>query len=126
MATYMQIQGWVKRHYMFVPATSWIAHVKELNRLPVEHKGEPRMVLYDKDGNSRTELFLGTDGEPILKLSDQNGKIRAVLSLVLDGKPGLTFADENDNIRALFSLASDGEPFLLLYDQNEKLIWNAP
>ncbi len=36
MATYMQIQGWVKRHYMFVPKTAWIAHVKELNGLPVE------------------------------------------------------------------------------------------
>lgn len=34
MATYYQVQNWVSEHYGFVPKTCWIAHVKELNRLP--------------------------------------------------------------------------------------------
>jgi len=35
MATYKQIQTWVKQNYGFVPETCWIAHVKELSGLPV-------------------------------------------------------------------------------------------
>ncbi len=36
MATYKQIQEWVKGKYNFVPKTCWIAHVKEICRLPVK------------------------------------------------------------------------------------------
>jgi hypothetical protein len=35
MATYKQIQDWVKKEYGFDPKTCWIAHVKELSGLPV-------------------------------------------------------------------------------------------
>ncbi len=47
MATYKEIQQWVKQKYNFVPKTCWIAHVKELSGLPVaqasNRKGEERM-----------------------------------------------------------------------------------
>jgi hypothetical protein len=47
MATYIEIQNWVKQKYNFVPKTCWIAHVKELSGLPVEkapnRKGDERM-----------------------------------------------------------------------------------
>lgn len=35
MATYQQIQEYVKQKYGFVPQTCWIAHVKELSGLAV-------------------------------------------------------------------------------------------
>ena len=35
MATYKEIQDWVKAEYEFVPKTCWIAHCKELEGLPV-------------------------------------------------------------------------------------------
>lgn len=35
MATYKDIQAWVKQHYGFVPKTCWIAHVKSLSGLPM-------------------------------------------------------------------------------------------
>jgi len=35
MASYRAIQNWVQAHYGFVPNPCWIAHVKELNRLPL-------------------------------------------------------------------------------------------
>lgn len=35
MATYKQIQLWVKQQFGFVPQTCWIAHVKELSGLPI-------------------------------------------------------------------------------------------
>lgn len=35
MATYSQIQDWVKQRYGRVPKTCWIAHCKELAGLPV-------------------------------------------------------------------------------------------
>ena len=35
MATYRQIQDWVKAKHGFVPKTCWIAHCKELAGLPV-------------------------------------------------------------------------------------------
>lgn len=35
MATYKQIQDWVKQQYGFVPKTCWIAHVKHLSSLPM-------------------------------------------------------------------------------------------
>lgn len=34
-ATYLEIQKWVQAHHGFVPETSWIVHVRELNGLPV-------------------------------------------------------------------------------------------
>ncbi|PKL58077.1 MAG: hypothetical protein CVU42_15550 [Chloroflexi bacterium HGW-Chloroflexi-4] len=35
MATYIEIQKWVKEKYGFVPKTCWIAHVKEISGLSV-------------------------------------------------------------------------------------------
>jgi hypothetical protein len=35
MATYKQIQAWVKHNYSFVPATCWIADVKSQSGLPM-------------------------------------------------------------------------------------------
>ena len=35
MATYKEIQNWVKQNYGFVPKTCWIADVKEKAGLPV-------------------------------------------------------------------------------------------
>lgn len=35
MATYKQIQAWVKANFSFVPKTCWIAHAKELSGIPV-------------------------------------------------------------------------------------------
>lgn len=35
MATYKEIQMWVKENHGFVPKTCWIAHVKEISGLPV-------------------------------------------------------------------------------------------
>lgn len=46
MATYEQIQKWVKENYGFYPKTCWIAHVKEISGLPVQpssrHRGKER------------------------------------------------------------------------------------
>ena len=33
MATYKQIQDYVKKHYGFMPKSCWIAHVKEMSGL---------------------------------------------------------------------------------------------
>jgi len=35
MATYKQIQAYVKGKYGFIPKTCWIAHVKEICGLPL-------------------------------------------------------------------------------------------
>ncbi len=35
LATYQQIQEWVRQQYGFVPETCWIAHVKESCGLPL-------------------------------------------------------------------------------------------
>ena len=35
MATYKQIQNWVKKEYGFVPKTCWIADVKHKSGLPM-------------------------------------------------------------------------------------------
>lgn len=35
MATYKQIQAWVKQNYGFVPETCWIADVKSQSVLPM-------------------------------------------------------------------------------------------
>ena len=48
MATYREIQAWVKRTYCFVPKTCWIAHCKELHGLPrrdaPNRQGDDRVV----------------------------------------------------------------------------------
>jgi hypothetical protein len=48
MATYIEIQNWVKQKYNFIPKSCWIAHVKELSGLPVHkapnRKGVERMI----------------------------------------------------------------------------------
>jgi len=35
MATYKQIQTWVKQRYWFVPKACWIADVKHMSGLPM-------------------------------------------------------------------------------------------
>ncbi len=42
MATYKDVQDWVKKYRGFVPKTCWIAHCKELNGLSVrtQYKGK--------------------------------------------------------------------------------------
>lgn len=35
VATYREIQDWVKSRYGWMPKTCWIAHCKELNGFPV-------------------------------------------------------------------------------------------
>jgi len=35
MATYQEIQKWVREHHGFQPETCWIAHCKEIYGLPV-------------------------------------------------------------------------------------------
>ena len=37
MATYKEIQGYVKETYGFLPKTCWIAHIKELCGIPVKN-----------------------------------------------------------------------------------------
>jgi len=48
MATYQEIQKYVKRKSGFVPKNCWIAHMKELNGIPVKkawnRKGKKRKV----------------------------------------------------------------------------------
>ena len=48
MATYQEIQTYVKQIYGFEPKTCWIAHVKELSSLPVRRawnsEGKERKV----------------------------------------------------------------------------------
>ena len=36
MATYKEIQAWVKQNYGFVPETCWIADVKSQSGLPMQ------------------------------------------------------------------------------------------
>jgi hypothetical protein len=36
MASYAEVQEYVQQRHGFVPKTCWIAHVKELNGLPVQ------------------------------------------------------------------------------------------
>jgi len=36
MATYAEIQEYVKKKFGFVPKTCWIAHAKEISRIPVK------------------------------------------------------------------------------------------
>lgn len=38
MATYKDIQGWVKKNRGFLPKSCWIAHCKKLNGIPVKKR----------------------------------------------------------------------------------------
>lgn len=53
MATYRQIQEWVKAHHGFTRKTCWIAHCKELfglePRRSPNHRGTGRMNPYPVD-----------------------------------------------------------------------------
>ena len=50
MATYKQIQNWVKQQYGFVPQSCRIAHVKQMSGLPMRkapnRRGTGRVKLY--------------------------------------------------------------------------------
>ena len=62
MATYKEIQSWVKQNYGFVPKTCWIAEVKEISGLPVRkahnQKGAERLhpCPYEKANPIRAAL----------------------------------------------------------------------
>ena len=46
MATYKEIQDWVRQQYDGVPKTCWIAHCKEL-------AGLPRQDAWNRQGSTR-------------------------------------------------------------------------
>ena len=45
MATYTQIQDYVRKHYGYTPETCWVAHVKELVGLPVRQAHNRRGIV---------------------------------------------------------------------------------
>jgi len=47
-ATYARIQKWVKQRHGFVPKTCWIAHCKEIHRLPLR-------TAHNRQGQERVE-----------------------------------------------------------------------
>ena len=63
MATYKEIQSFVKANYGFIPKTCWIAHVKEIEGLPIRRawnrKSKERQdpCPSDKIGSIRDALF---------------------------------------------------------------------
>jgi len=65
MATYKQIQDWVKQSYGFIPKTCWIAHVKYMSGLPMRkapnrqgaERVEPRPPAKDKPIRSALRHF---------------------------------------------------------------------
>lgn len=59
MATYRQIQEWVKARHRFEPKTCWIAHVKELCGL------QPRKASNRKDPEVRANPCPPERVEPI-------------------------------------------------------------
>jgi hypothetical protein len=67
MATYKDIQDWVKEHHGFVAQTCWIAHCKELNGLSLRdaanRKGEERIKPCPEDKRAAIEQALRHFGE---------------------------------------------------------------
>lgn len=58
MATYKQIQAWVKQQYGFVPETCWIAHVKQISGLALRKAP-------NRQGNERVKPCPPERVEPI-------------------------------------------------------------
>jgi hypothetical protein len=58
MATYQQIQSWVKQRYGFLPKTCWIAHVKHMCGLPMRKAP-------NRQGAERVEPYPPKKVEPI-------------------------------------------------------------
>jgi hypothetical protein len=69
MATYKQIQGWVKQKYGFIPKTCWIAHVKHMSGLPMRKAP-------NRQGAERVEPCPPEKVEPILTAFRHFGMIR--------------------------------------------------
>jgi len=49
MATYLEIQAYVRNYYGFVPKTCWIAHTKEICGIPI--KEAPNRIDSDARAN---------------------------------------------------------------------------
>ena len=59
MATYAEIQEWVRRQYGVTVKTCWIAHVKELNGLslrPSPNRRSPDKRLHPCPGQHRAKI----------------------------------------------------------------------
>lgn len=60
MATYKEIQDWVRQQYGWVPKTCWIAHCKEL-------AGLPRQDAWNRQGSTRKVPCSLEKREPIFE-----------------------------------------------------------
>lgn len=69
MATYKQIQAWVKQQYGFVPKTCWIADVKH-------QAGLPMRVAYNRQGAERINPCPSGKVEPIRAALHHFGMIK--------------------------------------------------
>ena len=69
MATYKQIQDWVKQQCGFIPKTCWIAHVKYMS-------GMPMRKAPNRQGPERVEPCPPEKVEPIRSALRHFGMIR--------------------------------------------------
>ena len=69
MATYKQIQDWVKLHYDFVPQTCWIADVKQMNNIPMRK-------AFNRVGECRVKPCPPEKVEPIQAALEHFGMIK--------------------------------------------------
>ena len=84
--------------------------------------GDPKLILFDKDGTSRAALSLVPSGSPFLTLADRDGRPRAALTVLPDGSPILTFSDATITERIEIRLRDEGVPDLRLYEKDGKTL----
>lgn len=75
----------------------------------------PRLSLYDVDGDLRAVFELQGKGQPVLSFLDKGRHYRSVVGLSDEGNPGIAFWDNDSRARANFKLADSGEPALGLF-----------
>ena len=92
--------------------------------LATSKRGDPRLVLSNREGMARALLGVEPDGTPEVVLLDRGGSQRVLLGVdhPVEGSPQevpeLLFSDEGHRQRAELSLGLDGAPRLVLSDHS--------
>jgi hypothetical protein len=85
----------------------------------------PALSLYDGNGKSRADFYLGTNDSPQLIFYDKNGRNRFHLGLAAAGNAGMNI--NNGKSEKLLELdTSSGIPVMTVRGENTMTRWTAP
>jgi len=123
MLAFVIVDRWIG---LFVPAqvaarSFTVLDVNGATRAELgSNNGNPRLALFDLEGQNRISVGVEASGMPILTIADEQEQPRAAFLVDAAGKAGLSLLDQQNRTRAALIVEEDGRTSLSILDDAGK------